>query len=53
MGRKKIYDTDDDKQKAKQKDNKLYYERHKEKIKRKRMEDYWRRKKMGKIVSDM
>ena len=51
MGRKKRYVTKKQRNMAKQRDNKLYYKRHKEEVKRKRMEDYWRKKEMDKKMS--
>ena len=41
MGRKKKYITNEQKQEARRKDDRLYYERHKESILRKRMQQYW------------
>ena len=40
MGRKKIYVTEKQKQESKRRDDRLYYERHREQIKQKRMERY-------------
>lgn len=51
MGRKKIYITSEQKQNAKRKDNELYYEKHKDEIKRKRMDKYWKTKNMDKKLS--
>ena len=41
MGRHKKYATAEQQHAAKQKDDRLYYERHRSKIKRKRMQRYW------------
>ena len=51
MGRKKKYVTKQQKFDAKQRDNKNYYQRNKERIGKKRMDDYWRRKEMDEKLS--
>jgi hypothetical protein len=53
MGRKKLYVTKKQKRESKRKDDRLYYERHKERIKQKRMEDYWRKKEVDKKMSEV
>lgn len=40
MGRNRKYFTDEEQRKAKQKDNKLYYQRHKKSILKRRMHRY-------------
>jgi hypothetical protein len=42
MGRKKKYDTIKQQREAKQRDDQLYYQRHREEILRKRMQRYWK-----------
>ncbi len=51
MGRKKIYKTKDDKYDAEKRWKREWYWRNSEKIKKRRMENYWKTKKMDTNLS--
>ena len=53
MGRKKVYETEKQRHEAEKRRKRNWYYRNSDRIKKERMEDYWRKKEMDKKLSEM